>query len=211
MTIETPSETLSPSPVNSETSATSATPEVTASPPAASAWPDWAPPTPELGPDERLPRDPRSLTFEELTAAVDCPAERPGDYQVPALTGDPSPEILQEVQAAQSLLWHANFPKQAGDTFLNVLVEEARRAGPEMDDAGYELLVRQTEKTLIGILGEPEYARQHDAFMRMMDDLNAKTGGRLDEAWGDVAHVLMQPRVFQLLLAHAGRLEHRRR
>ena len=180
--------------------------------PTAPAWPDWAPPMPDVQQTERLNAD-RPMDFDEVVGAIDTPAAHPGDYRLPNFTGgeEITPEAMQEVRGLQSALWHAGLPVDEGNTLMAILAEEGQRIGMEMDDVAFDQQIKATERTFEEMLGREEYARQRGELSRLLNDLNEKTGGKFGDYLGDQAHVLIQPRVYARLLQHASRLQQRKR
>lgn len=188
-------------------------PDAPVTPSALPAVPEWAPPLPELADKNDLADvDPRSLSFEEQIALYERPAARPTEYQVVAHPDHQgSPEALAEVQGIQSLLYAANLPANEGSGLMEAIKGEIARNPDSVSDAEFELLIRSTELTLKQQLGEQEYQMRQTKLAGLLSDIDRKTGGKLAEYLEDHAHIIMQPMVYSRLLAHAARLDERRR
>lgn len=168
--------------------------------------PAWAPAV------DLPPLDPWAAAPEHSFETADRPAARPEDYQLPALTiGDEvDDETIAEAAGIRNVLWSAGFPAHEGAALMEFMVE-ASRAVSDLDDAAFELQLRETQGTLRQQLGDAEFDRCSKALAGLFADLNQQSGGKLNDYLDDHAHLLVQPLVMSRLLAHAGRLEQRRR
>lgn len=177
----------------------------------ADALPDWAPPLPQLGEQDPFAA-PVTLSEEEKWAAVDAPAARPEDYQVPPVSpefGEPTAESLAEARGLQSLLYAAAMPKADGEALLVSFADAARRQPDPPGDAEFELTMQQTHQQLRRTMGDTEFERCQAALSKLKDGVAAKLPANKREAFEDYleqhAHVLANPLVLHKLLVHAGR------
>lgn len=179
----------------------------------ASTLPAWAPPAPTL-PDfeDAPPVDPRSLSLEEQMLRADAPAARPSDYRIVSHPDhEASPEALAEIEGLQSLLYSARLPAEEGAGLIEAIKSEMTRNAEPLSDAQFDHLVQSTEYTLKRQLGEDEFTQRQTKLSALMVDINRQTGGKLADYIEAHAHVLLQPLVYSRLLAHAARLDARKR
>lgn len=175
--------------------------------------PDWAPALPDLPPVNPYDQpDPRSMTEAQRIAAMDAPAVRPSEYVIdvhPENAG--TPETMAEVRGIQSLLYAAGMPANEGNGLMQAIAVEVRATPSMPSSLEFEQLVRSTEATLTARLGAEELGRRQASLGRLLTDLDSKSGGKLGDYIEEHAHVLMKPLVYSRLLAHAARLDERKR
>lgn len=199
-----------PAPAGSESTGVRVTANVTGT---SSGLPSWAPTPPELPPvNPYEQQDPATLGEAAQIAAMDAPAARPGQYAIdvhPDHAG--TPEAIAEVQGLQSLLYAAGMPANEGTGLMQAIAVELKASPEPMADAAFEQMAAQTHALLKGRLGEQEFVRRQEALGRLLTDLDAQSGGRLGDYLEENAHVLLKPLVYSRLLAHAARLDQRKR
>lgn len=201
-----------PAPLIAEPAAPTGTDGGLPAPPAVE-FPAWAPPLPDPAALGDEPQQYRPQTDAEFEASLDAPAYSPGSYRLPSMIEgeEPTPQENLALQGIQSLLWHGDFPVNAGNRLMDTIAEEARRLGEDMDDATFELQCRSTDATLQRIYGEERYAELRGKLSHFLTDLGRKTPGGLDDLIDTYGHVLATPRVMAELLGHVDRLAVRKR
>lgn len=178
--------------------------------------PAWAPPRPNV-PEADPFAATEPLSMEQQAEAMDRPAARPEDYEVPGMHASRHDdhaafaEGLEEVRGLQSLLWHAGLPAAEGSSILFEIAEAARRAPhDELNDVDFQLQTLELHKSMRQLLGDAEFERQFDALATLTANVRQSLPPDKREAFDDylddTAHLITgAPLAFQKLLAHAGR------